>query len=655
MKKYSVWSIFLISLSLSVLFLTCQKQHEETAIYPISPVPFTQVHVTDGFWAKRIQTNREVTIPFGFDKCEKEGRIRNFAKAGGLMEGEYEGVMPFDDTDVYKIIEGASYSLSTHPDRKLESYIDDIIIKIAAAQEEDGYLTTWKTLNPDTTPAWWVKPGPRWHNLGSSHELYNAGHLYEAAFAHFRATGKRNFLDIALKNADLIDHVFGPGKNMEPPGHQIIETGLIKLYRATRDDKYLNLAKFFLDQRGNSEGHELYGPYSQDHIPVVKQDEAVGHAVRAVYMYAGMADIAAIMQDEDYLNAVDQIWGNVVQKKIYITGGLGARHKGEAFGDNYELPNLTSYNETCAAIGSIYWNHRMFLLHGDAKYIDVLERTLYNGMIAGVAMEGDKFFYPNCLASDGEYKFNRGHLTRQPWFDCSCCPSNVARFIPSIPDYIYAYHENHLYVNLFIDSNSKIKVNDTSVRIIQKTNYPWDGNVKIEVNPKKNTEIKLHIRIPGWAMNQPLPGDLYSYQQLNKDEVQLKVNGENVPVEIEKGYAVLCRTWSKGDVIDLGLPMQIQRVIADVKIVENRNKVALVRGPIVFCAESADNGKHVSHLQIPKSVLLNTEYNGELLGGVMTIKGNVFDNTGRIRTLLAIPYYAWSHRGVGEMAVWLWQ
>ncbi|MEJ2567753.1 MAG: glycoside hydrolase family 127 protein, partial [candidate division WOR-3 bacterium] len=381
------------------------------SFYPITPVPFTNVTLTDNFWSGRIETNRTVTIPYGFEKCEKEGRIRNFERAGGLLEGKYEGKMPFDDSDIYKIIEGASYSLTVHPDSELEKYIDGIIEKIAAAQEEDGYLCTWKTIDPDTAPAWWVKPGPRWYTLGASHELYNAGHMYEAAVAHYRATGKKNFLNIALKNADLITKTFGPGKKSEVPGHQIIETGLVKLYQVTKYKKYLDMAKFFLDQRGNARGHELYGAYSQDHKPVTEQEEAVGHAVRAVYMYSGMTDIAGITKDPSYMRAVDKLWENVVSKKLYITGGIGARHEGESFGDNYELPNLTSYNETCAAIGNIYWNHRMFLLHGDAKYIDVLERTLYNGMISGVSIEGNTFFYPNCLESDGKYKFNQGSST----------------------------------------------------------------------------------------------------------------------------------------------------------------------------------------------------------------------------------------------------
>jgi DUF1680 family protein len=645
--------IFIVIITIVIISCNNSKDHQKNFDYPVTPISFTDVTLTDDFWARRIEINRTVTIPFGFKKCEEEGRIRNFARAGGLMEGEYEGKMPFDDSDVYKIIEGASYSLKTNPDQKLEKYIDQIIDMIAAAQEEDGYLCTWKTLHPDTTPAWWVKPGPRWHHLGASHELYNVGHMYEAAYAHYQATGKSNFLNIALKNADLIVNTFGPGKNLNPPGHQIIETGLVKLYIISRDKKYLNLAKFFLDQRGNAEGHNLYGAYSQDHIPVIRQEEAVGHAVRAVYMYAAMADIAAIMKDPDYLSAVDKIWQNVVTRKLYITGGVGARHEGESFGDNYELPNLTSYNETCAAIGNIYWNHRMFLLHGDAKYIDVLERILYNGMISGVSLSGNSFFYPNCLASDGKYKFNIGSLTRQPWFDCSCCPSNVIRFIPSIPNYVYARRDDSLYVNLFISSKATIAVNDKPVEILQETGYPWEGKVLIRINPEINSNFSIHLRIPGWAVNQPVPGDLYRYVNKSGEVVTIRVNNNLIDLQMHKGFAVINRNWRKGDMIKLELPMRICRVLAHELVEEDHNRVALTRGPIVYCAEGVDNGMKVLDLLIPDQAELKTEYRKDLFNGVTVIKGRRLSGSGKEKEFMAIPYYAWGHRGAGEMIVWM--
>ena len=631
------------------------KEKESKSFYPITPVSFTDIKLTDEFYSSRIETNRTVTIPYGFEKCEKEGRIRNFERAGGLLEGEYEGKMPFDDSDIYKIIEGASYSLTVHPDPELEKYVDDIIEKIAAAQEEDGYLCTWKTINPDTTPAWWVKPGPRWHNLGASHELYNAGHMYEAAVAHYLATGKRSFLDIALKNADLITETFGPDKKIQVPGHQIIETGLVKLYQVTKNKKYLDMAKFFLDQRGNAEGRELFGSYSQDHKPVTDQDEAVGHAVRAVYMYAGMTDIAAIMKDSAYMKAVDKIWENVVSKKIYITGGIGARHEGESFGDNYELPNLTSYNETCAAIGNIYWNHRMFLLHGEAKYIDVLERTLYNGMISGVSLEGNSFFYPNCLESDGKFKFNQGSLTRKAWFDCSCCPTNVIRFIPSVPNYIYAFRGDSLYINLFVASKAKVEMENIKLNVTEETDYPWDGKVKIIIDPEKDKIFTVKVRIPGWALEKVMPGDLYRYLEKYAPEVTLKVNEEPLDIEMNKGFAVVTRKWTKGDIIELDLPMPVRRVLANEKVKEDRNKVALVRGPFVYCSEWVDNDINVLELAISDETEFKYEFRDDLLNGLAVIKGEAMNKSGELKEFTAIPYYAWSHRGPGKMAVWLWR
>ena len=629
------------------------KKTNKNSIYDISPVPFSDVEITDQFWSGRIATNRNITIPYGFRKCEEEGRIRNFARAGGMMEGEYEGEMPFDDSDVYKIIEGASYSLRTNPDVQLEDYIDKIIEKIAAAQEDDGYLCTWKTLHPDASPSYWVNPGPRWHHLSMSHELYNVGHLYESAYAHFRATGKRNLLDVAIKNADLITATFGPGKNLNPPGHQIIETGLVKLYRITQDKRYLNLARFFLDQRGNADGHSLYGIHSQDHLPVLQQKTAVGHAVRAAYMYAGMADIAAIMNDRDYLNAIDRLWQNVVENKLYITGGFGSRHGNEEFGDNYELPNLTSYNETCAAIAAVYWHHRMFLLHGDAKYIDVLERTLYNGLIAGVSLSGDCFFYPNCLESDGEFKFNHGAATRQPWFDCACCPSNMIRFLPSVPEYIYASREDSLYVNLFIASKARVSLQETAIDIEQESDYPWKGHVRISVNPVKPVKFRLNVRIPGWTAMSPLPGDLYRYVDEHQTNVVFKLNGQASDCDIQKGFAVLENTWAAGDVIEIDIPMPVHRVQADERVEDDRGKIAIVRGPMVYCVEWVDNNGTALDMVVPDDANFITEEREDLFDGVAVVKADALYSSGENRQLLAIPYYAWSHRGQGEMAVWL--
>jgi len=635
------------------LFAACTSQKEEPKLnhaeYPITGVPFSKVQVNDNFWLPKIETNRTATIPASFKKCEETGRLENFLIAGGKMEGEVRGDMPFDDTDVYKIIEGASYSMTTIPDPKLDAYVDSLIDIIAIGQEADGYLTTYKTIDTTKGPAEWCPAGGRWQNLSCSHELYNSGHMFEAAAAHYLATGKRNFLDIALKNADLLVSVFGSGKNPDVPGHQIVETGLIKLYLITDKMEYLELARHFLDERGDSTKREIWGPYNQDHKPVVEQDEAVGHAVRAAYMYAGMTDIAALYKDASYENAVDKIWNNVVTQKIYITGGIGSLHDGEAFGQNYELPNLTSYNETCAAIANVYWNYRMFLLHGDSKYIDVLERSLYNGVISGVSLDGTNFFYPNPLSCDMHYPFNRGHLERQPWFDCSCCPTNLCRFMPSVPGYIYAQKDNDLYVNLFVQSSTDIDLDGTDLALSQKTTYPWDGKVEIAVSPKEKTEFTVRVRIPGWAQNQPLPGDLYAYSELSESHPKLSVNGEKQEYNIEYGYAVLTREWSAGDKINLVLPMEVKKVKANELVEDDRGKVALERGPIVYCVEEKDNPE-IEKIQVSYNTQFESNYNADLLAGVEVIKASGKSET---ESFTAIPYYVWNNRGANKMDVWL--
>ncbi|WP_321347712.1 glycoside hydrolase family 127 protein [uncultured Draconibacterium sp.] len=638
----------------SLFLMSCSTQPKETkpehAEYPINGVSFSDVQVNDIFWLPKIETNRKATIPASFQKCEETGRLENFLIAGGKMEGIVRGDMPFDDTDVYKIIEGAAYSMTTIPDPKLDAYVDSLIEIIGIAQAEDGYLTTWKIIDPTHSPAEWCPPGERWEGLAWSHELYNAGHMYEAAAAHYHATGKTNFLDIATKNADLLVSVFGADKNPQVPGHQIVETGLIKLYQITDKKEYLDLAKHFLDFRGDSTKRELWGPYNQDHIPVVEQDEAVGHAVRAAYMYAGMTDIAALYKDASYENAVDKLWDNVVNKKIYITGGIGSKHEGEAFGENYELPNLTAYNETCAAIANVYWNYRMFLLHGDSKYIDVLERSLYNGVISGVALDGTNFFYPNPLSCDMHYHFNSGgSLTREPWFDCSCCPSNMCRFMPSVPGYIYAQKDNDIYVNLFVQSSTSVKMADSEVKIDQETKYPWDGKVKISVSPETASQFAVRVRIPGWAQNQPLPGDLYSYANAAAAKTEILVNGESVSYETEQGYAVLDREWNSGDEVTLSLPMQVRTVKASELVEADKGKVAIERGPIVYCVEEKDNPE-IGAIQVSEGTQFESNYNADLLAGVEVIQAS---GKTKAETFTAIPYYVWNNRGANKMDVWL--
>ncbi|MGD9347423.1 MAG: glycoside hydrolase family 127 protein [Candidatus Aminicenantes bacterium] len=652
--RLALCCILIITVGLS--FMRCIKK--TASDYPIEPVLFTDVQLEDDFWKPRIETNRKITIPFAFRKSEETGRIDNFAKAGGLMEGAFEG-RRYNDSDVFKVMEGAAYSLAIHPDPELENYMDDLIAKVAAAQEDDGYLFTTRTIDPNN-----VAPGSgeeRWSNLSSSHELYNVGHMYEAAVAYYLATGKRNFLDVALKNADLIASEFGPGKRQEFPGHQEIEIGLVKLYRITGEKKYLDLAKFFLDVRGPGHFGKKYADdsdfsiYNQDwyyqaHKPVIEQQDAIGHAVRATYMYSGMADVAALTGDKNYIEAMDRIWENVVSKKLYITGGIGSRHEGEAFGCDYELPNATAYNETCAAIGNVFWNHRLFLLHGDAKYIDVLERTLYNGLISGLSLSGDLFFYPNPLESNGKYPFNQGETTRKAWFDCACCPVNLARFLPSIPGYVYAHKQDALYVNLFVAGQGNVKLGNNRVEVTQTTNYPWDGAVKISIDPEKESEFSVYVRIPGWVHNEPVPSDLYSFLDPQVDNARFLINGAEEDMEIEKGYARIHRKWRKGDTIALDLPMTVRRVVAHDKVEEDRGKVALQRGPLVFCFEGIDNGDRVLDRKLPDEMAFSTEFRLNLLGGITVIGGTVPETS---ESLAAVPYFAWSHRGTGEMAVWL--
>jgi len=616
--------------------------------YPISAVDIKNVEINDAFWLPKIKIIQDTTIQYAFKKCEEEGRMENFLIAGGRKKGPVRGKMPFDDTDVYKIIEGASYSLISRPNPALAAYLDSIISIIKIGQEPDGYLTTWFTIDRMHPPAWWAQPSPnRWDHEESNHELYNSGHLFEAAAAHYRATGKQNFLKIALKNADLLVASFGPDKLRVPPGHQIVETGLIKLYHITNNPQYVELARFFLELRGDSTSHKLYGEYSQDHLPVTKQTEAVGHAVRAMYMYAGMTDIAAIYQDSAYFEALMKIWENIVTKKMYLTGGVGARHDGEAFGDNYELPNLTAYNETCAAIGSVYWNQRLFRLTGDAQYYDIIERTLYNGLISGISLDGKKFFYPNPLESDGKYQFNQGACTRQPWFDCSCCPTNIIRFLPSVPELIYATIADSVYINLYISSNADIIVNQKKIEIIQQTDYPWDGKINITVNPEKKTIFTLKLRVPGWARNEVVPGDLYKYIAENPEKVSLLVNGKDENFVLDKGYIEITRKWTRGDKIELTLPLAVRKVVAHEKVTDNVNKVAFECGPIVYCAEEIDNHR-ISEITVPLDTKLNITKGAVLTENVNILRGKV-DN----QELILIPYYVWSNRGVGKMKVWL--
>jgi DUF1680 family protein len=647
----------LLIMTILIAPTSCKEKKEQVDVvresiegqgYKLTPVNIQNVKLKDEFWLPIIKRVQEKTIAYAIQKCEEEGRFDNFLIAGGKMDGPVKGVMPFDDSDVYKVIEGASNSLISSSNKPLEKLLDSLIGIVKTGQESDGYLTTWRTINPAKPPAEWVevKEGKRWESLFMSHELYNAGHLYEAAVVHFKATGKRNFLDIALKNADLMVATFGDGEGKIPavPGHQIIETGLIKLYEVTRKEAYLDLAKYFLDNRGNPDNHELFGAYSQDHIPVVDQEEVLGHAVRAVYMYAAMTDIAALKNDTAYKKAIDNLWNNMVEKKMYLTGGIGAKHEGEAFGENYELPNLTAYNETCASIGDVYWNHRMFNLTGDVRYFDVIERTLYNGLISGLSLSGTEFFYPNALESDGKYEFNQGAATRKSWFDCSCCPTNVVRFIPAIPGLIYSKSKNDVYVNLYASNEATIDLPDNSIDITQKTNYPWNGNVDIKVKATKGEDFNLKMRIPGWANNEVLPGGLYEYVNNISNKVEVYIDGKKEVINSLDGYITLSGKKVNGKDIELKFPMEVRMVETSDKVLGNRGKIALEYGPLVYAVEEIDNQNNFDEIKMPLVNDFQVQMEQGFLGGVNTIKKGKFK---------AIPYYAWSNRGVGKMKVWI--
>lgn len=639
--------------------VTGMSAQSDKSGYPITPVPFTSVKITPNtFWGQRLEASEKVTIPLAFSKCESENRYTNFSNAAEHLKDpskvfKVDGVMgySFDDTDPYKTIEGASYLLQTYPNKKLEAYVDSVIAVIGSAQEPDGYLYTARTQNPEHPHGWAGKT--RWSKVEDlSHEFYNLGHLCEAAVAHFNATGKRSLLDIACKFADCVVKEVGdkPGQACVVPGHQIAEMGLAKLYLATGKKEYLDQAKFFLDKRGYT---TIKTEYSQSHKPVLEQDEAVGHAVRAGYMYAGMADVAALTGNKGYIDAIDRIWDNIISKKYYITGGVGATSSGEAFGKNYELPNMSAYCETCAAIAQVYLNYRLFLLHGESKYYDALERTLYNGVISGISIDGGKFFYPNPLQSMGQHQ-------RQAWFGCACCPSNAARFIPSLPQYIYAVKDNSFYINLFAGNETTVEVGGKKVTLEQRTNYPWDGDVAMTMK-KANSQFALKIRIPGWVRGQVVPSDLYNYVDGKQLGYSVKVNGEPVSSTLEDGYFVIDRKWKKGDVVDVHFDMEPRLVKANGKVSADRGRAEIERGPLVYCAEWPDNECDVLSVllnQEPQYTMGEKEICGTTVQTITTDAQTLtFDERGRLNAkderLVLIPYYAWAHRGNGKMTVWI--
>jgi len=654
---------FILFISFTMMLVANAQQKD----YPIQALDFTKVKLQDRFWMPRIETNRLVTIPASFARCESTGRVNNFLMAA-TKTGKFCTRYPFDDTDIYKTIEGASFSLAMHYDAKLDAYVDSMIHIIANAQEPDGYLYTARTIDKVNVNPFFGKE--RWEKEREhSHELYNAGHLYEAAAAHYLATKKTSLLNIALKNADLVCSVFGADKRHVAPGHEIIEMGLVKLYRITGKPEYLNTAKFFIEERGNFKGYDAKnkdpfknGAYWQDDIPVKQQQEAEGHAVRAGYLYSAMADIAALTEDKDMLAAVDRIWNNETGKKMYVQGGVGAIGDGERFGANYELPNATAYNETCAAIANIYFNQRMFLLHGDAQYIDVLEKILYNGFLSGVGLDGKSFFYTNAMQIQHYLQHPDMEVGRSGWFECSCCPTNIARLMPSIPGYVYAQKKDIIYVNLFISGTASLQVNNQNIQIKQENNYPWDGNLKFTILTEKACDFNLQIRIPGWATNNAMPNNLYRFSNHSNAAFTIHVNGKPAEFQIQNGYAILKRVWNKNDQIEVELPMETRRVVSDSLIVDNIGKSSIQRGPLMYCAEWIDNAGNTSNIILPKTASFASSFNPKLLNGVMILKSQasqieISSNGLEIKTqskpFTAIPYYAWANRGKGEMTVWI--
>jgi len=637
------------------LVLTASFQAQAPSDYSIQPVPISQVKVTGGFWQAKLETNRTVTIPHILEENESTGRVDNLRKGAGLMPGEYVG-RRFNDTDVYKIIEAASYSLVSHPDPALQQHIDALVAIIVKAQQPDGYLFPARTIDP-------AKPAPgvgteRWQyeNTGS-HELYNSGHMYEAAVAHYLATGERSFLDVAIKNANLVASTFGPDARRDAPGHEEIELALVKLYRATNDAHYLNLAKFFLDERGvhgnvsqnyTDPSWQLYNdrPYRQDDVALVDQARAEGHAVRAMYVYNAMADIAALLKNPTYDRAVDRLWQDVVSKRIYLTGGLGSIGGTEAFGDDYALPNRTAYTETCASVGGILWNHRMFLKSSEAKYLDAFEQTLYNGLLSGVSVKGDSFFYQNPLESTGRTE-------RSAYFDVACCPANLSRLLAQLPGLIYAQRGNELYVNLYAESEATVKLDAGRVHARQKTNYPWDGVVTVYLDVDQPTEFTLKLRVPGWAGDAPFASDLYRFSQ--RAPAMFGVQDMQRPLPADGWHAIKQR-WSKGSFVVLRFPMPVRRVLANPAVKEDLGKAAIQRGPVLYVLEGVDNGGKVLDLSVPMSTTFTPAFNSDLLGGVMVLTATLpAAGDAPARTITAVPYFAWAKRGRGEMVTWIKQ
>lgn len=607
--------------ALAVVFSGCT---ESALQYTAQQVPFNQVKITDRFWSSRLQAHANTTLETCIAQTQDSTeRINNFIKAAGLMDGGHEGIY-FDDSDVYKAMEGIAYSLINNPNSELETLLDTWIGYIAKAQQDDGYLNTFYTLN---------HPEDRWTDM-EKHEMYCGGHMIEAAVAHHKATGKNSFLDVAVNFADYLATEFGPGKKHWVAGHEEIELALVKLYHETGDKKYLDLSYWLLEERGHGHGKgeiwdkEHWGPaYCQDDVPVSEISDIKGHAVRAMYLFSGMADVAAEKDLPEYVAALERVWEDVVERNMYITGGIGSSGSNEGFSNDYDLPNKEAYCETCASIGMVLWNSRMNMFTQDAKYIDVMERSMYNGVLSGISLEGDRFFYVNPLESEG-------HHHRQQWFGCACCPSNVSRFLPSVGGYIYAVSgAKGLFVNLYVGSTASMDVEHTKLELVQHTNYPWDGTVELEVQPEKEASFPMNLRIPGWCKS-----------------FSVSVNGEKQDAaKQENGYVALERSWKKGDKLELNLDMPVEVVAADPRVEANVGKRAIQRGPLVYCVEESDLvNVDWNEIDLSKDSNFKTVKAVGKLDGMLQIEGEV----GSERFAM-IPYFAWDNRHEGRMKVWI--
>ena len=611
---------YLLLAASAFLLQGCQTSKEDIKEQPlkmIEQIDFSHVKINDNFWSPRLSKHVSATLPVCIDQIENQtGRIRNFENAA-KGEGEHSGIF-FDDSDVYKALEGMAYSLINNPDPELEKKADEWIDKFAAAQQPDGYINTFYTL---------TGLDKRWTNM-DKHEMYCAGHMIEAGVAYYQATGKRKLLDVCIRMTDHMMSQFGPGKRHWVPGHEEIELALVKLYQTTQEQKYLDFAYWLLEERGH--GHGTMGDegkwdpvYYQDIVPVRRLTDISGHAVRCMYLYCGMADVAALKNDTGYIAAIDRLWDDVVHRNMYITGGIGSSRDNEGFTEDYDLPNLDAYCETCASVGMVLWNQRMNQLTRDSKYIDILERSLYNGALAGISLGGDRFFYVNPLESKGDHH-------RQEWYGCACCPSQLSRFLPSIGNYIYASSDDALWVNLYIGNTGQIRIGETDILLTQETDYPWDGSVKLTISTSQPLEKEIRLRIPNWCKTY-----------------DLSINGKRINVSEKKGYAVI-KDWKSQDVIALDMDMPVEIVAADPHVKENFGKRAIQRGPLVYCMEEIDNPEYFDQIQLSPSTTFQTAFVSDILNGIKTIKTN-----GRAQSATFIPYYAWDNRKAGKMRVWI--